>query len=480
MLKKYFHNRDMPFWIISFSILIGLTLPVLIQDGMFMDAVLYTSVSHNLSMGIGTFWFPQFSLHNIARLPSFHEQPPLVFGIQALFFTIFGGSMVVERFYTFITMLITAIVIVLLWKEIFRDDDTLKRSGWLAIILWISIPVCFWSYSNNMHENTMGIFTLCSALFIVKAFRSLKTSVPFCILSGIFILLATMSKGLPGFFPIAIPFLYWLTTKGTSFSRSILYTAIIILVPFIIYTILFLIPESRESLSVYLFKRVLHRISDAPTVDNRFYILFRLFLELLPQILLVIIIATVAGLKKFRIFSSKKNNQLSVFFILAGLSASLPLMLTLVQKRFYFVPALPFFAIGLAIPVASFIGNLIEKIDTKSRRYSIFFLLSIFLFLSTVTYSVMQKGKTGREKEILHDVYSIGKVVPKYSAISIPVEMWNDWGLQCYLIRYFNISLDPYKRNTFFMTDKSMKTDTLSGYKKINIGTVKYELYKRQ
>ena len=88
MLKKIILTRQTPFWLLAFSILIVLTLPKLIQDGMFMDAMLYTSVSHNLSLGIGTFWFPQFSVHNLAGLSSFHEQPPLIFGFQAIFFKI--------------------------------------------------------------------------------------------------------------------------------------------------------------------------------------------------------------------------------------------------------------------------------------------------------------------------------------------------------------------------------------------------------
>ena len=215
MLKRLVFNRQTPFWLIAFSTLLGLTLPILIQDGMFMDAMLYTSVSHNLSMGIGTFWFPQFSVHNMAGLSSFHEQPPLVFGIQSLFYKILGNSMYVERFYTFLTMCTTGMLIGLLWKEIYRDKPDLKRIGWLPLILWITIPVCFWSYSNNMHENTMGIFTLTAVILIFRSFRAGKFQIILWALSGIFIFFATLSKGLPGFFPIMVPFIYWLILRKT-------------------------------------------------------------------------------------------------------------------------------------------------------------------------------------------------------------------------------------------------------------------------
>ncbi len=63
----------------------------------------------------------------MAGLASFHEQPPLVFGIQALFFKLLGNSMYVERFYTFLTACITALLIVVFWKMIFKNDVKQKQ-----------------------------------------------------------------------------------------------------------------------------------------------------------------------------------------------------------------------------------------------------------------------------------------------------------------------------------------------------------------
>ena len=479
MQKKQLLNAHTPFWLIAISVLIILTVPTLIKDGMFMDGMLYTSVAHNLGNGIGTFWFPQFSLHNLAGLNAFHEQPPLVFGIQAIFFKLFGDSMYIERSYTFIAMCITAFLINLLWKEIYRNNESYKKMGWLPIILWITIPVCFWSYSNNMHENTMTIFTLTASLLIYKSFRVTSSPIKLWILAGIFIFMATLSKGLPGFFPITIPFLYWLTTKRISFSKIILPSLIIVGVPLIIYTILFLIPESKESLSTYLFKRVLHRINEVPTVSNRFYILVRLFMELLPQIALVIIFLLIAKAKKIQANLSQQW-QKAILFTTIGIASSLPLMLTLVQKGFYFVPSLPFFAIGLSILITRIIFKLIARIETQSKNYKIFLILSAFLFLSTSTFALLQKGKVSRNKELLSDVYKIGSIVPKFATVSIPPEIWAQWDLQCYLIRYYTISLDVNYKNTYCIVYKNSNTDSLVNYKKINIQTLEYDLYKKK
>jgi 4-amino-4-deoxy-L-arabinose transferase-like glycosyltransferase len=476
--NNFFKRRQLPFLLFTVSILIVLTIPNLIQDGMFMDAMLYTSVSHNLSMGIGTFWFPQFSVHNIAGLSSFHEQPPLVFGIQSIFFRLLGDSMYVERFYTFLTFILTIFLIHLLWKEIFFEDKRFSRISWLPLLLWIIVPVCFWSYQNNMHENTMGIFILLSVLCIFKSFRKKESSSLLLLIAGLFILLATLSKGLPGLFPVVLPLLHWLITKRYSLLEIFWKTANLLLIPFVGYTILFSIPESRESLSIYLFKRALHRINDVPTVSSHFYILIRLFSELIPPLTIVIVFLVI------RYFKSRSMNALflrnSLLFICIGFAASLPLMLTRVQKGFYFVPALPFFAIGLSLIIIQDVTVLTERVYQRKKLYKSLLSGSIFLILSTLIFSCMQIGKTRRYREVIHDVYEFGKVIPKKSTVSIPEELWNEWDLQCYLMRYFNISLESGNNKTYYILDKSMKADSTMNFKKVDLETLQYDLYRKE
>lgn len=479
MFEKILNSKQTPFWLITFSTLIGLTLPKLIMDGMFMDAMLYTSVAHNLSHGIGTFWFPQFSVLGVSQLPAFHEQPPLVFGIQALFFKVFGDSIYVERLYTFITMCTTAILINKLWKDIFKNNIRLKKIGWLPIILWITIPICYWSFENNMLENTMGIFVLSAVILIYQSLHSERIRIIKLVFAGVFIFMATLSKGFPGFFPIIIPFLFWIIFKKHSFSKALLQSIIIISVPLIVYFILFKIPESSESLSAYIFKRVLQRISNDHIVGSRFYILVRLFAELIPQLLFVGILFSIVKIKKMKT-QMNKNIKTWVFFLLIGLSASVPLMLTLVQKGFYFVPALPFFAIGLAVFISPIIINLMELININGFKFKIFRGLSAILLIAVISFSIMQKGKFGRHKELLHDVYLIGKVVPQHTSVSVPRDIWNNWDMQCYLIRYFNISLIPELKNNYCIIDNTIKEDTLVNYTKVDIPTIQYDLYKRK
>ena len=289
-------------------------------------------------------------------------------------------------------------------------------------------------------ENTLGIFTLSAVIIIYKAVESSKNKFGTLVVSGVFIFLATMSKGVPGFFPIAIPFLHWIIFRKKSFLKVILQTLIILSVPTILYFILFNLPQSHESLLFYLTKRLLGRINDTPSVDNRFFILKRLLTELIPQILFTLIIILVTKLKKSNV-PLISNTACAALFFSIGLAASVPMTFTLVQSGFYLVPSFPYFAIGFSILISPIVLNYKEGLIIKNRQFKIFRILSIVLFFFAICFSLMQKGKTLRDRDLLQDVHAIGNTIPKKSAITVNQDIANTYVLECYFIRYYNISL---------------------------------------
>jgi hypothetical protein len=469
MLKK-----QLPFFLIAISVILGLTLPTIIQDGMFMDGMLYTCVSKNLANGIGTFWFPVFSKFGFGGLTTFHEHPPLVFGIQSVFFKILGNGMYTERIYILVTILCTASLIISIWKHTNKNLGEVEIA-WLPLLLWITIPVCFWSFSNNMQENTMGIFILISVLFYLKSIQNEKKAFLYLLCSGVFIFLATFSKGIPGFFPLAAPFMYWLSTKKISFKKSILHSFFLLSIPVMIYAILISFPQAKASLSNYLLKRVLHRIGEDPTVDSNFYILGRIVLELLIPIVIVSCVFLLSK-KKFPIKSEKKS--LALFFILVGLTGVLPLMFTKVQKGFYFIPSLPFFAIGFSLLISEpvYLWSL-KVLSSKFKKGLTLF--SALFFCGVIIFSISNIGKKSRDADMLNDVSEFGKVIPEFSLVNISEHRWNDWPLQCYLIRYHNISIDPRNtKNEYRIIDKNAPDSTVVNYTKVELPTQLFDLYR--
>ena len=472
-------NKHFYFWVLSFSAIIGLILPILIQDGMFIDGVLYTSVGKNLANGIGSFWFLEFSQLGFADNITFHEQPPLVFAIQSLFFKFLGDSIYVERVYSFITACFNAYLISILWKLITRDYGSLNKMAWLPVLLWIITPVCFWSFQNNVMENTMGIFTLSSIYFCYKALYTHKRTYLNLLFAGIFIFLASFSKGVPGLFPIVFFGIYWIVTQQLSFYKMLSFSLVIVFVPTIIYTLMLLDEEAYRSLSIYFSERLIGRIGSSPTVGNRFYTLYRLVSELLPALIITIILLVTYKIKYINNKIDSSYNKKIILLIIIGLSGSLPLMLTMVQKGFYFSHSIPFFALGLSLLIAPGLLNFIDRINLNKIPFKTFKVFSIILLITTIIISLLQIGKTSRNNDLLDDIYQIGEIVPQYTMITIDKSMWNKWDMQCYFVRHFNISVDPNNLHEYYLINKSITIPLPAEYVKMQVNLNEFELYRK-
>lgn len=469
--------KHLPFRIFTLAIFIGLIVPLLVQDGMFMDGVLYAAVAKNQAEGFGSFWYPIFSdTWNKHGVHTFHEHPSLVFGIQSLFFKLLGTSIYVERFYSFLTAVLTAWLIHLNWKVLFQNQKDLIKFSWLPILFWIIIPVCFWSFQNNMQENTMGIFTLASTYFLLKFyFRKSKTK--YLILSGGFIFLASFCKGIPGFFPLAFPFLIWISHRKTSFVNIIHQTSLLGFTTFLFYALLMLHEPARESLSFYFENRLMGRIDSDPTVGNRFYIVGRLFQELLPPLILGGLILFFLKLKLKQLAFVKNDLQQAILFFLIGFAGTLPLLLTMVQKGFYMVHALPYFGIAIAIIVAPNLSYFFDKKSAQEKYNNIFTFISSLHLIVAILFSTLQIGNSKRDAEMLHDVYLLKNILPEKAHITLEKSIHQDWGLKVYLMRNSEISTSNTIFYPYFLVEKRKKNFILEGYKKVAYDLKRYELF---
>lgn len=465
-------QKQFSFWVLTAALMIFLVVPVLIMDGMFMDGMLYACVAKNLSEGSGTFW----QLHNSPFTHNqFDQQPPLGIGIQALFFLLLGDGMYTERIHAFFTLCSGAMLIRAIWRQVFHEDQSMKAVAWFPVILWIIIPVCFWAYSNNMLEGTMVIFDLLAVLFLLKFFE--KESIGLLIISGMFIFLASLTKGFQGLFPLAAIVIYGLTVKRSSPGKMILYSAILFMIPATIYGLILLNEHARFGLTAYLNNRVLHSITSVSNVDHRFSLLLRLAQELiLPAALATVL---------FMIFRkrnplSSSHKQYFLFFLLIGVSASFPLIVTLEQRGFYLVTSLPFYALALAMLPASGLARAISEIPENARGLRLFRWFAILLLAASIIFSAMQIGKYSRDEEMLHDVYVIGNAIPPRTQLGSSKELWQNWSLQEYFIRHYYdcISAEMTTAYDYILIDSPEKIPTDLQAEKLHLPTKKYHLYK--
>lgn len=451
--------------------MIILVLPNLLKYGMFMDGLLYSTVANNFAHAKGSFWH----LYNSDTLHSnFHEQPPLYFWIMAGFYKVFGDSIFVERIYDFVMLLLSGFLIHKNWQMLVPKK--MSKYSFLPVIFWITIPVCFWAYANNMLEISVSVFVLATTFFLFKYYFQQSKKI-YLIIAGVFLISGGLTKGFVALFPIVIPFLIFIFFQRFSFKKWLLESILLTIVPVIVIGLIFMFETSRSGFTIYLTQRVFHSISDVSTVDNRFHILGRLAMELLPIILLNFLILTIRFLakrKKSELYLDRKF----LFLFLIALSASLPLMVTKEQRGFYLVNSFPYFAMGIAwffIPMWQKIVDYLSEKKWMKRWGSV---IGILLLTSGMLFSFIQIGKYSRDENILKDIVVLKSVVKNEKIISVNTKMWERWNLHSYFMRFMNISLDREEKQTYFLTEKNKEFNN-SAYHKLKINMLSFDLYKK-
>ncbi len=471
-------------WLLTSLVVGALILPTLFMDGMFLDATLYSTVAHNLSQGIGTFWFPKFDT-KIADLDTFHEQPPFGIWLISLSFKLFGDTIFAERFFVLIILFINSFLIHKIWILISGNIPSLKHLSWVPLIYWGIIPLTFWSFSNNMLENIVSMFTLLAVYSFLKSYTN-NHFLFWTLIASVSILAGFMTKGFPALFPIFVPLLYFVIFRNTiSFSfKKIVYQYIFILILIILLSILiYQHPDARKSMNHYLIDRAFFRITQQPTTDSHFYIIYRLLLELLSPLILSVLIIFLSY-KKFQtplLSNLKKHQQYSIFFFIIGLSGSLPLMLTMVQKGFYMVTSFPFFAITFGIVSSQFIIPIWSYINTAFSNKSITRTLVILNFLLLII-TISLAGTPKRDKELLEDVRKLSKILPPHEIITIEnYRFETKWTFICYLGRIGQISVEGLNYNrTYYIKFKSDTSTLYENFKKLPHHFNLIELYKNK
>ncbi|MCF8226803.1 MAG: glycosyltransferase family 39 protein [Bacteroidales bacterium] len=465
-------------WVFIAALIVCLILPGLFMDGMFADGTQYACVSKNLSNGLGSFWFPFISdSWNKQGTTFFLEQPPLLYGLQAPFFKILGDSMYTERIYIFLTLIVNTLIIILIWRYVAPEKH--KKHAWLALLYWISIPLTSWTFMHNMQENTMMIFTSLAIYFGLRSVMGQSLNLLNGFIAGIFIFLATLTKGMPGLFPVVVAGIAMITIRQVTLKRALILSCIYVFTPLTIYIILMTFNDTAyESIMFYLRSRLLVRVTSKPVVDSHFYMLGRLTMELLPGLFLAALLITWDNIKSSRFNMPNKLRSVAALFILLGLAGSLPLMLTLVQRGFYMNTSFPMFAIGLAALTLPSSLHIFSTIKEKAGRYML--VASVFLLIAGLTLTIVLSGKPKQNKDSLSDVYTFQKYINPFTTVGCDRNAFDDWHFHFYLIRYNDVYLKYSKKTMpeFFITSKDELPYSDDLYHKIDIQTQKYNLYK--
>jgi hypothetical protein len=479
-ISSRIYNFQFPFWVFTTGVFIIAILPSLIQDGMFIDGIQYAAISKNLAHGLGTFWFPYLSENwNVMGSKYFLEHPPLVYALQSLFFRILGDSIYTERIYCLFTAILSALLIAKIWKLATRDNKEIQKISWLPILFWISMPIVFRSYQMNIQENTMGVFILVAIYYVFRGLKSSKYPYVYYSFGGLFIFLSTLCKGVPGLFPLVTVFMYRLAGGKIEFQKLMMYSLVLLFVPAFLYILVLLNGNAQESLGFYFSARLLERVQNDPTVESHLHIIFRLFIDLLPAVI-VSLTVYLLNRKKTVLNGNGEYKTHVFFFLLVGTAGSIPLALTLVQRDFYLAPSLPFFALGLALFTSPKLIDVLNQFMQKTYIFSAFRALSISFLIGGLIYTGLMFGKSERDQNILHDTYILGDKIGKGTRVRLEASQGDHWNFELYLIRYFNISLgSPMKDTRYIIRNRNDNPPDEASFKLIPLPTKTYNLYER-
>lgn len=464
-------NPEKFFYIFVAGIFLIIVSPALLADGMFVDGLIYATISKNLSAGLGSFWHLHFT---DSIFPVFSTHPPLSFGLESIFFKILGSSRFTEHSYSLLLAVLTAIAIVYIWKSASQR----KHGGWLPLLFWVAMPSVTWAASNNMLENTLDFFICMSVLFFILSLD--RHRVVFLALSGVMLSCGFMTKGLITLFPLSLPFFFWLFVRKRKFITAVIDTIVIIISAAIPILLIFtFVTDAREMLTRYI-RIVFDLTTTGATKDSRLYILSFLFRELLPVIIIVILILSYAGWKKYDFSLLKRNIRVSLAFLFLGLSGVLPIMITRMQSGYYLVPSLAFFAISQGLLVYPVVERVITEITSSGSR--IFRTISIAFLGIGLSLCLYFSGSICRDRDIINDLKKISSVIPDNSTIGILPEMNTSWNLHGYYGRYHNITLDAdlSHNNEFLLVHNPLSSDTLmKHFIKMELGTAEYSIYRQ-
>jgi 4-amino-4-deoxy-L-arabinose transferase-like glycosyltransferase len=421
-------SHQLVFWLILIAVAAA-GLSSLVQDGMFMDGLMYAVVSRNLANDIGTYWLPRFT---DTIIPEFQGHPPFVFWLQSLFFGAVGDHWWTERLYTLLTAFATAFFIHKIWKAL--EAETEVVSSWLPILLWLLTPIVFYSYGNNLLENTMGIFTTAALYWLIKAHKTEKI-VLYYVLSTVCILFAVWCKGPVALFPLSAPLFYVLTTEGFAKKNKAIRNAILISGLFGIFcAILWAIPVVRATIQNYLQLQVVQSLEGKiGTNRHRFFIIGSLFQDLLP---ILSVVAFVWLFYRHRL--SPQNARLSLFFLLMGLAASLPIAISPKQSAFYYLGACPMFALSGGFAISEIIAKWLR--GASSHVYTYFYALTAVLWGGAALFIYPKIGTACKDANKLHDLSLVAPYFQPRDTLQASPDLCLDYDLMGYAYRYYYLN----------------------------------------
>lgn len=411
-----------------FSAFLLLILLPLLQQGTFIDGVLYKTVAVNASEHPAQFWSMKYT---DTCMPQFCEQPPLYPWLLGLFYRFFGQHYLVDRLFTL--LLLTALFFVL--RSICRQ--ALGRSGpWFQLLLFfmLSVQVFCWSYVNQVIEPLVCLL-VASGVWLYQRY-SLTGRWLYILLFSATLYLSFLSKGFQSCFLVVLPVAAWLF--GSHPKRALqMGVAAGFLLALALFVTFRLYQPAMVWFDCYVNARLVLTLNNVgSTTDNHLEIVGRFFSELILPLAAVVVLAVWLRVKKqvpLRVlFRTYFRDPLAPGLLVASLAGSLPFALSLVQRGFYLDPAFLCFNLSLVLGFKRYwvwaFRALSALVKPAIVRYAL-----VVVALAATGWTLTQAREYKREENLLTDLELIYPYLPAGATVSVEDDMWNYFNLHSYL-----------------------------------------------
>lgn len=458
--------------------------PNLLSEGMFMDGLIYSSIAHNLSLGIGSFWHLSFS-ETVMR--DFYGHPPLAIYLQSWIYTLLGNAYWVDKLYSFSLILLQAVFIHLVWKEMWRliHPFAQKSSIW-ALGFFLLSPLVVWASTNNLLENTLVIFVLFAIwcyLHFQRMFQPQRYI--YLVLAGIALALGFLCKSFVGLFVWGLPLAWWLSgcfkynTVKTSHSLidCLRETTLLIFFSLLPLLCLYLQFDQIQNYAHHYWLEQIVGSFHTQGVLSRWYLPERFMWEALP--ILIVFVAVLWWNRKDKlgqpsVSASPERQRVSMLFLLLFVFGTVPLCVSLKQRTFYLLTAWPLFSMGLAVWMPGI------KPEKQLRKFP----LALLSLVVAIAMCFFFAERPVRQTKLLKDVHVIVRIVPPSSILQISPSMTQEWSLYGYMSRYAQISLEHrYDRRCHFLLinkkNRELRDESLlKDYEPMSVPLEGYKLYR--
>lgn len=468
-LTQTARNLSLPGWLFTLSVIGFLLARRLLREGLFGDGLTYASIARNMAEGRGTFWQPFFSSSfwlPYNRTTVFYDHPPLMFGLQAQLFRWLGDTPYTEKIYCGGVIVLTAVLMLQLWRRLLPGRHPLRAWGWLPLLCWYSFRTAEWCNAQNLLDGTMSLFCLAAVWAMLNCFSEPRRAFAGVLAAILALLAAFLTKGPVSLHVLAVPMLYAIFIHR-AVGPALAWTVALTVGWALALGAVLLHEPAREFMRTYAGQQIWAALKgrrESLTTEyasGRFFVIQMLLQNVAPGLVTGLVLRVAAAKTSFR-RPELTLNRVAWFWTALTLAAVLPMMVSTKQYEHYIVPALPYAALGLAAwlgPRLLHLASLPQKLPVRTLT-----VLTAVLLAGVGLYGIRIVGSAyPRDRHIVDDTHRLGQHIPSFSRVGVPPSLMGNMIPHTYLQRYHRIELAPlHSRPRFALAERNRPGDSLA------------------